>query len=156
MTDVAGADSAAGQVVAGGELAQLAAALESFFAEGMHLTLQRFVADNKAKFVALQPGGTEEQSHSNFVLFQQFSVLVESELASFLEQRGLSTDKLWQVVKAAHEGGEADLAPHLNYLLASTEYLQFVQLFADYSGFAPGGGDEAETTEADGDIPEWA
>jgi hypothetical protein len=54
---------------------------------------------------------------------------------------GLSAEALWDTVKELHESGETDLKSHCDFLLASTEYGNFVSLFAQYRAMgmeAPG------------------
>ena len=152
-TEQAAAASGGGD--GGDDIGEMGAALESFFSDGLHRALHSFVVANKPKFIA--PAGAEEHSHGNYELFQQFQSLVDTELIKHFEARSLSTEKLWQTVVSCHQSGESDLKPHLEFLLASTEYPRFLQMFAEYSGADElgGGEDELGGLEEDAD-PEWA
>ena len=123
------------------ELATYRTVLEEFFAQGLHALLSGFVSDNMERFEPPNPDAPDEQSHTNYELFQQFSALVEEKLGTLLAERGLSSEALWEAVQELHASGETDLKDHCDFLLASTEYKNFVALFAQYRSLgatAPG------------------
>ena len=69
------------------ELATYRTVLEEFFASGLHSLLSGFVRDNLARFTLSNPDAPDEQSHTNFELFQEFSALVEERLGELLAER---------------------------------------------------------------------
>ena len=104
--------------------------LEDFFG-GPDLTtaISDFAAAHGAEFHPL-PEGAEHplQWHSRYL---EYCGMIERQLEGFLQQHGCTSERLYA---ACREGDASHTC--IEYLLASTEYLAFLQLMLDFQGLS--------------------
>ena len=104
--------------------------LENFFS-GPDLTtaISDFAAEHGGEFHPL-PEGAEHplQWHERYL---QYCGMIESKLEAFLQQHGTTTERLYAACRAG-DGSHTCV----EYLLASTEYLSFLQLMLDFGSLA--------------------
>lgn len=73
----------------------------------------------------------EEQPHINFATFQEYQQMVERNLQSFLASEGISQKAVVDACLEAQNSGSGYLTC-IDYILACTEYEEFMQLAYDY------------------------
>mmetsp|Transcript_28815 Transcript_28815/g.81185 ORF Transcript_28815/g.81185 Transcript_28815/m.81185 type:complete len:165 (+) Transcript_28815:69-563(+) len=111
---------------------ELMTRLEEFFS-GPEFTsaVGDFMSDNvpQLEFVDL----TLEQPLKNHGIFTKYNEMVEILLADFLASQSTSAEEVYAACKRLQESGQTTAMVCLDYLLASTEYREFMQLAYDHS-----------------------
>ena len=113
------------------DIVKLREALQLFVGSSLHRILVDFVDSNQQRYSAPTEDG--EQSLDNYALFNEYAAVVEAQLSAFLEEKGLSSDEMWRVVKDLHESNEQDLRHEVSFLLASTDFERFCAFFEEYT-----------------------
>ena len=102
---------------------------EAFGASPDFTTLiQEFLFNNCAKIEEAKENG--EQSLNNYMLFKQYSELMDKTLEKFLEMGNLEPEVFIQAMQFARE--ENLPCSFLDYVLSSIEYEDFYNLMIDY------------------------
>ena len=97
---------------------------------------EEFYADHSQSFRLSE---SEEQSHDNFELFEQFKTMVEQRITTFLRSRKISeaafVSRSRKAMEAAQHGGENKVSDSnqawshvLEQVIAGTEYSSFCEL----------------------------
>ncbi len=90
--------------------------------------IQEFLFNNCAKIEEAKENG--EQSLNNYMLFKQYSELMDKTLEKFLEMGNLEPEVFIQAMQFARE--ENLPCSFLDYVLSSIEYEDFYNLMIDY------------------------
>ena len=90
--------------------------------------IQEFLFNNCSKIEEAKENG--EQSINNYMLFKQYSELMDKTLEKFLEMGNLEPEVFIQAMKFAKE--ENLPCSFLDYVLSSIEYEDFYNLMIDY------------------------
>ena len=90
--------------------------------------IQEFLFNNCSKIEEAKKSG--EQSINNYMLFKQYSELMDKTLEKFLEMGNLEPDIFIQAMQFAKE--ENLPCSFLDYVLSSIEYENFYNLMIDY------------------------
>ena len=90
--------------------------------------IQEFLFNNCSKIEEAKENG--EQSINNYILFKQYSELMDKTLEKFLEMGNLEPEVFIQAMKFAKE--ENLPCSFLDYVLSSIEYEDFYNLMIDY------------------------
>ena len=90
--------------------------------------IQEFLFNNCTKIEEAKENG--EQSINNYMLFKQYSELMDKTLEKFLEMGNLEPEVFIQAMKFAKE--ENLPCSFLDYVLSSIEYEDFYNLMIDY------------------------
>ena len=90
--------------------------------------IQEFLFNNCSKIEEAKENG--EQSINNYMLFKQYSELMDKTLEKFLEMGNLEPDVFIQAMQFAKE--ENLPCSFLDYVLSSIEYEDFYNLMIDY------------------------
>ena len=90
--------------------------------------IQEFLFNNCSKIEEAKESG--EQSINNYMLFKQYSELMDKTLEKFLEMGNLEPEVFIQAMKFAKE--ENLPCSFLDYVLSSIEYEDFYNLMIDY------------------------
>ena len=90
--------------------------------------IQQFLFNNCSKIEEAKKSG--EQSINNYMLFKQYSELMDKTLEKFLEMGNLEPEVFIQAMKFAKE--ENLPCSFLDYVLSSVEYENFYNLMMDY------------------------
>ena len=89
--------------------------------------LQEFAQKHCVKF----QDESEEQPIECYTLWQQFTKHVDSQLDEFLQQNGLEAEKVMASIQRMQEHDQGILSA-IDYLLASTDYQEFVNMMLDF------------------------
>jgi hypothetical protein len=120
---------------------------------GFQQDFEKFYAQHASGFQASE---SEEQSHENYTLFEEFQRMVESRIISFLESHGVSdTAFVSRSRKAMHavqcESGESKVSDSdqawghvLSQVIAGTEYESFCGLMQEMYKVHAAGAAEAK------------
>ena len=90
--------------------------------------IQEFLFNNCSKIEEAKESG--EQSINNYMLFKQYSELMDKTLEKFLENGNLDPEVFIQAMQFARE--ENLPCSFLDYVLSSIEYEDFYNLMMDY------------------------
>ena len=90
--------------------------------------IQEFLFNNCSKIEEAKENG--EQSINNYMLFKQYSELMDKTLEKFLEMGNLEPEVFIQAMQFARE--ENLPCSFLDYVLSSIEYEDFYNLMIDY------------------------
>ena len=90
--------------------------------------IQEFLFNNCSKIEEAKKSG--EQSINNYMLFKQYSELMDKTLEKFLEMGNLDPEVFIQAMQFARE--ENLPCSFLDYVLSSIEYEDFYNLMIDY------------------------
>ena len=90
--------------------------------------IQEFLFNNCSKIEEAKKNG--EQSINNYMLFKQYSELMDKTLEKFLEMGNLDPEVFIQAMQFARE--ENLPCSFLDYVLSSIEYEDFYNLMMDY------------------------
>ena len=90
--------------------------------------IQEFLFNNCSKIEEAKENG--EQSINNYMLFKQYSELMDKTLEKFLENGNLDPEVFIQAMQFARE--ENLPCSFLDYVLSSIEYEDFYNLMMDY------------------------
>ena len=90
--------------------------------------IQQFLFNNCSKIEEAKKSG--EQSINNYMLFKQYSELMDKTLEKFLEYGNLDAETFMQAMQFAKE--ENLPCSFLDYVLSSIEYENFYNLMMDY------------------------
>ena len=90
--------------------------------------IQQFLYNNCSKIEEAKQNG--EQSLNNYMLFKQYSELMDKTLEKFLEYGNLDAETFIQAMKFARD--ENLPCSFLDYVLSSVEYENFYNLMMDY------------------------
>lgn len=91
-------------------------------------TIQKFMMENCTKLEIAKESG--EQSINNYLLFKNYSEMMDKELEGFLQKENLSTEKFIEACDFARE--ENLPCSFLDYVLSSIEFEDFYNLMMDY------------------------
>uniref|UniRef100_A0A7S0WVR0 Cilia- and flagella-associated protein 36 n=1 Tax=Chlamydomonas leiostraca TaxID=1034604 RepID=A0A7S0WVR0_9CHLO len=128
-------------------------ALEDFFCSPKFTTaLGEFLSQHGDELEFVPP--EETQPLKNHDIFMRYQDLVEQQLTSFLGERGLRAQEVFEACASAQAAGDAGFRTCVDYLLACTEYESFMQLAADHVHLReyeaePGSLDDYELPPAD-------
>ena len=90
--------------------------------------IQQFLFNNCSKIEEAKKSG--EQSINNYMLFKQYSELMDKTLEKFLEYGNLDAETFIQAMQFARD--ENLPCSFLDYVLSSVEYENFYNLMMDY------------------------
>ena len=90
--------------------------------------IQQFLYDNCSKIEEAKKSG--EQSINNYMLFKQYSELMDKTLEKFLDYGNLDADTFMEAMQFARD--ENLPCSFLDYVLSSVEYENFYNLMMDY------------------------
>ena len=112
--------------------------------------IQEFLFNNCSKIEEAKENG--EQSINNYMLFKQYSELMDKTLEKFLEMGNLEPDVFIQAMQFAKE--ENLPCSFLDYVLSSIEYEDFYNLMIDYKKMSNKeiGNDESHVKFMDNEI----
>ena len=112
--------------------------------------IQEFLFNNCSKIEEAKENG--EQSINNYMLFKQYSELMDKTLEKFLEMGNLEPEVFIQAMQFAKE--ENLPCSFLDYVLSSIEYEDFYNLMIDYKKMSSKeiGNDESHVKFMDNEI----
>lgn len=90
--------------------------------------ISKFINENCQKLEEAKESG--EQSINNYLLFQQYSEMIEKNLEGFLKEQKISQDSFYEALQFARD--ENLPCNFLDYILSSIEYEAFYYLMLDY------------------------
>ena len=90
--------------------------------------IQQFLFNNCSKIEEAKQSG--EQSINNYMLFKQYSELMDKTLEKFLDYGNLDAETFMQAMQFAKD--ENLPCSFLDYVLSSVEYENFYNLMMDY------------------------
>ena len=90
--------------------------------------IQQFLFNNCSKIEEAKQSG--EQSINNYMLFKQYSELMDKTLEKFLDYGNLDAETFMQAMQVAKD--ENLPCSFLDYVLSSVEYENFYNLMMDY------------------------
>ena len=90
--------------------------------------ISKFMNDNCAKFELQKDSG--EHCISNFMMFKEYSEMVEKALEGFLKKENINEDTFYQACQFAKD--ENLPCNFLDYVVSSLEYEDFYFLMSDY------------------------
>eukprot|EP01007_Sphenomonas_quadrangularis_P001879 NODE_3000_length_509_cov_33.878261_g2597_i0.p1 GENE.NODE_3000_length_509_cov_33.878261_g2597_i0~~NODE_3000_length_509_cov_33.878261_g2597_i0.p1 ORF type:complete len:131 (+),score=6.95 NODE_3000_length_509_cov_33.878261_g2597_i0:31-423(+) len=121
--------------------------LETFFSSpGLTTAVGEFMRDHIAVFSVIDPELEQPLEYHN--IYQKYLSLMEQQLSSFLTTEGLVQEDLVKAITALRDS-DAGQSLCIDYLMACSDYLEFLRLVSDFQSCAQMQGDELLETSAE-------